>query len=176
MPATLLLPAELRQHVESDLSDTALQRVLDSEEAEIVRRYGAHATASETLAGNQAIILLSRGAASVTAITETDLDGTELELETDDYRLLHGGHTLERLTTGTNAAAWWAPLVTVEYVPISQVEQRRLVLIELAKLALMYSGAASERVGDYSVQGVNYTRERERIMRRLAPLGGMAFA
>lgn len=170
MSATLLTPAELRDHVETDLSDAALQRFLDSEEAEIVRRYGPHATASETLAGGGRWLVLARDAAAVTAVVET-MGDVETALDVDTYRLWPGGR-IERL------GASWAPRVAVTYTPRDETAQRRLALINLCKLAIAYSGLKSEGVGsgDYQATALDYTGEREKLLRALAPRGGMWFA
>lgn len=170
MTATLLTPISLREHVETDLSDAALQCILDSEEAEIVRRYGPHATASETLAGGARWLILARDAASVTQIVET-ADGLDTALGADAYRLWPGGR-IERLD------AIWAPRVAVTYTPREETAQRRLALINLCKLAIAYSGLKSEGVGsgDYQATALDYTGEREKLLRGLAPRGGLWFA
>jgi len=177
MTATLLTPAQLREHVETDLSDGALQRILDSEEAEIVGRYGAHATASEMLAGDhKPLLILARDAASITAITETVAD-VDTALAADDYRLWPGGR-LERLSDGTHPASTWGDRVAVTYVPADQVAQRSLVLVNLCKLALEYRGLKSEAIGsgDYQMTAQEYNAERNRLLGSLAPRGGLWFA
>ena len=56
--------------------------------------------------------------------------------------------------------------------------QRTLVLVNLCKLAIRYTGAESESVGtwDYLSREKNYVEERNRLLRQLAPRGGLAFA
>lgn len=169
MAATLLTPAQLRMHLETDLADEALQRLLDSEEGEIVRRYGEHATATEVLVGTLAGVLLSRPALSVTSVTEESPDADPLELAADDYVAWYGGRLLTRSMNGTNPAWSWAPRVTVVYVPVSNVEQRRLVLIRLCQLAAAFNGTQAEAVGDYRMSALDYQRERERALRTVSP-------
>jgi hypothetical protein len=173
--ATLLSVAGLRQHIETDLPDTALQQVLDAAEDEITRRYGAHATASELLTGNGSWLVLARAAVSITSITET-IAFTDTALAADDYRLWPGGR-LERRIDGTHGRMFWGDRVAVTYVPVDQTAQRTLVLVQLCKLAIQYSGLKSESVGgDHSETTADYPAERERLLRSLAPHGGMAFA
>jgi hypothetical protein len=168
--ATLLTVAQMREHLETDLTDAALQRLLDAEESEIIARYGSHATATETLPGGGTDVILARTPSTITSLTETLGGGTPpLLLVTDDYRLWPEGR-LERLTTGTNARSSWAPVVTAVYVPEDATAQRRGVLIHLVMLAARYSGLRSESVGsgDYSMTTADYTAEREALLRSLA--------
>lgn len=168
----LLTPPQLRQHVETDLPDAALQRILDAEEAEIVRRYGAHATATELVAGGKRSLVLQRPAASVTSVTEVVagwIGETSTVLAPDDYRLWFGNLMLERLGTGTNPRDRWGDRVTVVYVPQDRATQRTLVLVNVCKLAVSYSGVASQQIGgDYSEKQHDYVAERERLLKTLA--------
>jgi hypothetical protein len=171
MTATLLTVAQLHEHLETDLPDSALQRILDAEESEIVQRYGAHATASETLQGQGEWLVLSRPAASITSITETIGDDVT-PLAADDY-LVWGGSRLSRMGDGTHPAWTWADQVAVVYTPLDQVAQRTLVLVNLCRLAIGYTGLASESVGsgDHSETALIYSQERERLLRSLSPRG-----
>lgn len=178
----LLTVAQLRAHVETDLDDTALQAILDSEEGEIVKRYGAHASATELLRGGERLLFLTRPAASITSVTE-EVDGVFAEpsvtvLAADDYRIWQGGRYLERLTTGTNPRLYWGDRVTVVYTPADETAQRTLILVNLCKLAIRYTGADSESVGagDYSARERDYAAERTKLLRQLAPRGGIVFA
>src|SRR3546814_19595823 len=95
------------------------------------------------------------------------------ELTADDYRILHGGRTLERLVGGTNGATRWAPLVEVTYTPVSAAAKREEVVIKMVALDLTYRGLAKqESVGDYSrpgsVPSAAYTPARDPLPQRLA--------
>jgi hypothetical protein len=171
MTATLLTVAQLHEHVETDLPDAALQRILDAEEAEIILRHGAHATASEMLPGGGEWLVLTRAAASITSITET-VDDVSTVLAADDY-LAWDGSRLQRLDTGTNARSCWGERVTAVYIPLSQVAQRTLVLIQLCKLAIVYNGLKTESVGqgDHSETAMDYNAERAALLRSLSPRG-----
>lgn len=168
MTATLLTVDELREHLETDLADAALQRILDAEEAEIIQRYGPHATATETLSGNGTLLILARTPLTITSITET-YETTTTTLAADDYRLWPGGR-IERSVYGTNPASYWSPVATVTYVPVDMTAQRRGCLIRLATLAVAYRGVKAESVGsgDYSMTAQDYTTEREKLLRSLA--------
>lgn len=178
----LLTVAQLREHVETDLDDAALQRILDAEEAAIVGRYGAHASATELLRGGDRLLFLTRPAQAIASVTE-EVDNVFTEpsvtlLAADDYRIWEDGRYLERLATGTNPRLYWGDRVTVVYTPADETAQRTLILVQLCKLAIRYTGARQESVGqgDYSAQEADYVAERNRLLRQLAPRGGIVFA
>jgi len=174
----LLTVTQLREHVESDLPDAALERILDAEDAEIVRRFGALASESEELAGDARLLFLRRHAAAVTTVTETEADNaTVTTLAANDFRQWGGG-ILERLATGDHPRAAWGPVVTVAYTPEDDSTERTHVLIQLCQLAARYTGAQHESVGqgDYAVTLPDYRRERERLLLGLAPRGGLWLA
>jgi hypothetical protein len=175
----LITLAELKEHVESDLSDAALQRLLDSEDAEIVKRTGAHSGAiTETLNGRELLLFLGRPAAAVTSVTEYVSGGaitgeTATVLAANDYRIWGSGRYLQRLPTGTNPRTFWGSRAQVVYTPRDESAERTLVLINLCRLAVEYRGLRTERVGDYSMTSEEYTAERERLLSQLEPSGGV---
>jgi hypothetical protein len=170
----LLTVSELREHVDTDLGDTALARLLADADAEIVRRYGAHvADIVEvfTPPPGSTTIHLSRDLSAVDSIVEVRDDGigeATLTLDTDDYSLLRP-RTIRRLTGGSYSATSWAPIVTVTYAPVADDARRTLVTVDLVKLAVQYQAASSVTVGDVSISHADYARERENLLRRLAP-------
>ena len=165
----LITPTQLREHTETDLSDDALLRIIASEEAEIVRRYGPHDTAAETVRGGAYQLVLNRAAQSVTMVTEY-WGGQAFEVLADEYRVVSGGYVLERV------AGVWPAVVDVEYLPVDTSPQRTRVLIDLCKLALQYNATTFEGVGDYRTRSVGYTSEREKLLRQAAAFGGMVLA
>jgi hypothetical protein len=174
--ATLLTVAQLRQHIETDLLDAALQRFLDANEAEIVRLFGAAASVTERLAGGGYMLMLADAPASITSITET-VSLVATVLAADDYYAWPGG-ILERLSTGTNGRSAWGELVTVVYVPADRSAQRTAVLVKLCQLDVAYDGLKWASVGssDYQQTALDYPAERMRLLRSLAPRGGFVIA
>ncbi len=169
---TLLTLTELREHIETDLVDDALQRLLDAEDEEILRRCGAPLSQTQSFAvTTQTQLFLTRPASVLLTVTETDTAGVTTTLAATDYELWWG-QAVERVT-GT-----WGPRVTVVYTPRDTTAQRIGVLIQLVQLALRYSGVQSESIGggDYSATYLDYQRERERLLGRLAPRGGVFLA
>ncbi len=102
-------------------------------------------------------------AAQAVTIVESDPANTsdaasEIELAPSDYRILHGGLTLQRLYGGPNARDYWAPLVRVTFTPIGaagELAAREEAIIKLIQLDLSYRGGLrSEWAGDYYVRAV----------------------
>jgi len=174
--AALLTLAQIREHVETDLSNDALQRLIDSEDAEIVQRYGALSTQTETLRGGSERLFLSRLVSSITSISE-EVGETTTTLAADDYEIWWN-QELDRQADGTHGRSTWGERVTVVYVPQTMTAQRTAVLTQLVQLAVRYNGVEQESVGsgDYSATSADYQRERERLLRKLAPRGGVFLA
>jgi len=166
--AALLAAADIRTHVDTDLVDAALTRLIDDADAEIISFAGAIASQVEEVHGcalHESLTLSRRGSA-VTTVVET-VDDTATTLAADDYSLRADGLTLDRLATGTNARETWGDSVVVTYTPVDQTARRKRVLIDLVRLAVEHKALASESVGDYSATSVEYERERTRILSRL---------
>lgn len=178
MAATLLTYAEAITHVETDLVEAAVQRLLDAEEAEIVVRFGAHGAADGTgptvtrrILGDERLIFLGQRSASITSIDETviTVNGeTTTTLSADDYQSWDEGRALRRLNDGTNARDLWGSYVDVVFVAEDDRDRRKRVLIDLVKLAVQYEAAKSSKIGDVSVTFPDYQKEREAILSTLA--------
>lgn len=167
MAASLITPAILREHVETDLSDDALQRIIDAEEAEIIRRFGENATQVEEFAvGGLPLLFLSRPVASITSVVERVSDD-DTTLTTNDYH--HDGRNVLRriYTDADNPANTWGGRVTVTYVPRDMNAQRIKVLIDVCRLNLQYTGLEREAAGDYAATNLDFTMEREKLFAQL---------
>lgn len=175
MPA-LIDVATARQHVETDLGDAAVQRLIDDADAAIVDRYGPHAgnvTAELGPTGeygdNQGpALILDRPATAIVSATEYVFraDAAGVLLNANDFRLL-SPHQLERLTTGANPRLAWGERVVLVYAPSDEAARRTFMEIDLVKLAAKYEAVSSERFGDYSATHKDYERERQGILGRL---------
>jgi len=176
---SLLNVAEARELLQTGLGDAGLQRVIDREEAWLVRNFGAHyvdvnTTVVETLTGGGASLFLRRPLTSVLSVVE---GGTTLT--TDDYRVWAGQGRLERLPAGSqwlSGAAKWLPDVTivVTYVPFNDNDQRKEAIIDLARLAMERTAMKSESIaGEYSYTAWDggWDAERAKVMRRLGFVG-----
>lgn len=161
-------PVILRQHVETDLDDDALQRVIDAEVEAVDLHAGdaASQTQVQTALGAR-IIRLRRDAASISTVTtRAHPDDDPVTLSADDYRL-EGARDLVRLGSGTNPDSGWRGRVVVTFVPIVDADLRDRVVIDLAKLALEHRGIDSERAGDTAQDFGDYSAGRRKILAQL---------
>jgi hypothetical protein len=163
---SLVTIAEVRAMVTTGVQDTALQAIIDREDAVMVQRCGAHfvdtsTRITETLHGGYALLHLSQKVTSVYRVTE---DGTVLSQTAGDFRVWEMEGTLERLPAG----AVWGAVVAVIYVPYNDNDRRKAVLIELVRLALDRMAMVSESVaGEYSYHSPDWEYERARLFRQL---------
>ena len=170
----LLTVDQLREHIDTDVTDAGLQRLLDEADFDIVKRYGAHTgTVIEyfTCGAGDSCLYTTRPIGSVSQIIETDrgINGdVETTLSANDY-LNDGVRQLRRISGGANSASYWAPRVKVTYTPSGDSARRLVVTIDLVRLACRYDAAASTSLGDVSISHVDYALERERILARLQP-------
>lgn len=171
---TLLTPTQLRQHVDTDLPDAALQRILDDVDAEIVRRFGEHTTTiteAHRPGAGESRLFTDRKIASITSIVETvrtTIGDEQITLAADDY-VIESNRCIRRESNGTNSRTYWAELVEIEYLPVADTARRIGVTIDVCKLTIVYQALASSSVGDASMSHVAYDMERERLLRRLEP-------
>lgn len=174
--ARIITVADLREHVETDLPEAAIQRLIDEADQLVVDGYGAHGPAAQTDDKypdvGMPLLFLERPASAVTAVTEYANASNSKLLVANDYRLEFGGQALRRLTTGTNIAAVWPWRVLVTYtISVTENPIRRGVVIDLVGLAVNAGrGVKSERAGDYSVTFADGEKQREDILGRLGGL------
>jgi hypothetical protein len=161
---SLLTLTEARALVKTSLSDPELQAVINREEDEIARLYGAPyvnatTTVSETLPGGGASLFVRRPLMSVKSVTED-----AATLAATDYRLWPGQGRLERLPKG----AIWGEVITLVYVPQDDNMRRKAVLIDLIRLAVERTALKSESIaGEYSYTAPEWDAERAKALRRL---------
>lgn len=154
---SLVTPADVNAvNAGGGLSDANLQAVIDREEAEIIRRFGAHyvdgsTTVSETVPGERLSIYLRRALTSVSSIVEYDYlgDTSPATLTSTDYYTWSAQGRIERLPRGVR----WGAAVVVTYVPADDNDLRSQVLIELVRVgAAQNTGQAVSGLG-YSIGG-----------------------
>ena len=156
------------EHVETDLGDDALVRLIADGESDIIRGFGPHITQTDQMEELQLStqVFLSRVADTILSVTETVGD-TETVLAADDYELLFNGRVLKRLNGGTNARYTWGDFLTIQYTPVDDASRRTRILIDLCKLSIEYNAKKSEGTGDYRMTAVDYENERTKILSRL---------
>lgn len=182
----------VKERTGSDLSDGELQAMIDGITAELAARLGPVGPITvelgdptDPISAQKRTLRLARPADTAEDLAVTELepgnDGqaeNEITLDAADYRVIHGGRTLQRLTGGPNGRNYWAPLVRVTYTPIADQAARDEATIKLVHLDLSYRGGLkSERAGDYQFTlGNDPASEREAILASLAPKSGMVMA
>lgn len=182
----------VKERTGSDLSDAELQAMIDAITAEISARFGPAGEItveigdlSDPYRRGERSLRLIRPIDTDETISITEIDphhtglGTdETVLATNDYRILHGGRTLQRLAGGTNGNDYWAPLTKVTYTPADiNAAAREEATIQLIALDLSSRGLLkSERAGDYSYTLGDAATERETILASLRARSGMVLA
>lgn len=182
----------VKERTGSDLSDAELQAMIDAIAAELAVRLGPVGQITLELGDPtdpasrfRRTLRLPRPADVGEPVTVVEVDpandgdaSAEVELVAADFRVLHGGRTLQRLTAGPNGRSYWAPQVRVTYSPVSDQALRDEATIKLVALDLSYRGGLkSERAGDYqfTLSG-DPAADREAILASLAPKIGVVMA
>lgn len=187
-----MLLDRVKERTGSDLSDAELQAMIDAITAELDARFGSVEPITVDIGdpgdpGSRFMrnLRLIRPIDTDQAITVTERDpgntgnaSDDTVLAADDFRVMHQGRTLQRLTGGTNGSEYWAPLVSVTYTPISAAAQREEVTIKLIQLDLSYRGGLrSEKAGDYAFTlSGDQMKDREAILQQLEDRQGLVMS
>lgn len=187
----------VKERTGTDLSDAELTAMIDGIAAEIETRHGPASGAITLVMGDPTdrqrwrhTLTLARPIDTAEPVEIVEIDpgddgreGARTALDDTDYRVLHGGRTLQRLVSGTHGHGYWAPLVELTYTPgdLVPAAAREEVTIKLIALDLSYRGLIkSERAGDYQWQGSvasdSYAAERAHLLASLGAPGRMVMA
>jgi hypothetical protein len=178
----------VKERIESDLSDTEIQLIIDEANQDIINQFGPHWDPANPITvrvdGDRRNIILMRAIDIAQPLVVTEFitswgwGETQVVLGDDDYRIWDPGFRVERLTTGSQPPYFhkWAEQVTFEYVPLSDNNKREEVMIKLSVLAIEYDGLARKDVGDVKLFSNEYQGERDKLMNSLAPRGGFYIA
>lgn len=173
----LVSAAEVQALVDTSVSSANLDIIITREEAEIIRRYGAHYTDVNTAITETHVredgdgsenLFLARPILSVSSVSEKSTltadasaltENTHYVTVADQGRLIRLGGWPQENRTG------WGRIITVNYVPQDDTERRKRVIIELIRLALAREGYESENIaGEYSYhapkEGWDVARQR----------------
>lgn len=166
---SLLTTAEvIAAGADGGLDAVTLQTIIDREEAELVRRFGANypGPLTERAKGGALNLYLKRPISAVTSITEYAYPGdtAPATLVAADYEVWGEEGRIRRVD------ARWGYLASVVYTPTDDSGLRRLVLLELVRLntaqdtggsvsGLTFSIAGSGGAPTFAAQrGVQYAR------------------
>lgn len=172
--------------VGSNLSGDDLQTIIDREEVELVRLFGAVYVAAtpiaETTHGGGRSIYLKRQIGTVSSIVEYRYPGdtAPITLVAADYYVWQQEGRIERVPYGTTASSRWGAVVTVSYIPVDDRSLWRMVLIDLVRVGInrRESGTWSEtkKAGEIShtvsgsVGTAGWEAQRAAILSRLGYL------
>ncbi|WPJ67959.1 head-to-tail adaptor [Sinorhizobium phage Aussie] len=182
----------VKERTGTDLSESELQAMIDAITLDINARFGSAGPVTVELGDFEdpqsrslRTLRLARPMDETLPVTIVEIDpgntgaaADELVLALGDYRVTHGGRTLQRLTGGAHGRSYWAPLVRVTYTPIGDQAARDEATIKLMQLDLSYRGGLkSERAGDYQFTlASDVSAEREKIFDSLASRRGIVMA
>lgn len=156
---SLLTPADLQAlGIGLDLTDAALQSVIDAEEAEIVRRFGPNYPGPQTdtvLGRRGASLFLRRAIESVTSIVSYLYlgDTAPVTLVAADYLIWNDEGRIQCVPTGPNGYGHWGERATVVYVPADDTSLRKSVLAQLVGIGVKQSAPG----GGGSVSGLGFS-------------------
>ena len=164
--STLLSPAQIQDSFETDLGVDPLQLLLDDADAEIIRLFGVLDAQTDSVEGLTRSVFTNRPIDTITTVVEIIID-VSTTLASDDYRVI-GNRELRRLVGGTNGRSLWGDEAAITYAPVSDVEQRTRVELDLVKLAIQYNAVKQQSLGDgMSFTFADYEKERRALLSRL---------
>lgn len=170
---TLLTPVEVAAIVPTSLDASVLQGVIDREESEMIRRFGAHADGvtevSETMELSGADVFTSRPIASLSSIAVVAYIGASPStLAASQYYLVPPLNQIRIVPFLTQS------FVTITYVPRDDRTLRAHVLLDLVRLALEQFSAAGGEVSGFgfsvkasSASAADRAAQREYLYSRL---------
>lgn len=167
---------QVRDHIETDLPDDALMRLIDEAVREVEERFGTDSQViTDIEPGDGGHLWLGRPALTVTSVQELSRGVVASTIDAADYVLRFGGRAVELYGWVRRPAT-----LRVTYTPRPEADIRDRVVIDLVKLSLTYDGMIhAESVGDYSASGSvtpdAYMRERENVLATISNRRGFRF-
>ena len=160
MASTLLTTAAMRGHVETELTDEALELIIDAADAIIQSHYGAHSGERTVIRNGDTIrVWLPLPAQTVHAVRE-------FYYTPSDASVVSVWQPSESCVMRVDGG-YFAPWVEVRYTPVDNTAQRRLALVDLAKVMVGYDALVSFDEGETEEHSVVYDRERRHIINQL---------
>ena len=154
MASALLSVSEVKEHVATGLSDTALERIVDAQDSYIRRMVGEHdpdATMSYTADQPGQRISLPRMATSIDSVTIVYAYGGERVMEPRYYWLANDGLAVQLW----DFYLYYPEIdrVRVVFTPAPENAQRANALVELVRLAVQDTGLGYRARRHVQLQG-----------------------
>jgi hypothetical protein len=149
-----LTVAELRSLVATELTDAALQLLIDAAEEQLAGLPAGDIT--ETYRGGSSVIILRWPASAVVSVREADYT---TDVPADEYRLsATDSRSLWRKIAGASEPGTWAGPVTVVSTSASHAALRKLVTVQLVKGSINNNpGVLGMTEGNWTIQFDNGT-------------------
>ena len=168
MASDLLTVAEVKEHVATGLSDTALERIVDAQDAYIRHMVGEHdpvSTMSYTADQPSQRISLPRRATSIDSVTILYAYGGSQVVGSRYYWLANDGLAVQIY----EYYLYYPEMdrIMVVFTPAPENAPRANALIELVRLAVQDTGLDTERDDTYQYKAKDKLRARKEI---IAPL------
>ena len=178
---------EFRALTPTDLSDVALQVLLDAAYQAIVIHSGPLEEQTEYHDGGSTYVFMRQQVGSISSVVET-YGHQSTTLAADDWRLREDLYSLRRLWTGTHPGfahaqgpihePYWGE-VAVTYIPLDMTAERKRVQYALVVHDLnTHPGLTEQRIGEWSEKyaarsatSLTYAQEREGILSSLPGYG-----
>ena len=174
MASDLLTVDEVKEHVTTGLSDAALERLIDSQDAYIRQMVGQHDPANMMVYEEDRELHLQRIWLPRPAVSIATVEGRRLrdtvwtEWDASTYYMSDQGRTVRVLSGfGWDWSYGLQRRVRVTYTPVSENAGRIQALIDLVRLETQDTGLASESDDTYSYKVKDKTKARREI---IAPL------
>ena len=165
MASDLLTVAEVREHVTTGLSDAALERVIDGQDAYIRRMVGEHDPATTMVYENDNRTIdcrfwLPRPASSIDMLEDRRrYYGGWFVRDASAYYLSDGGRSVN-ISWGQS----FRELVRVTFTPVPENIERAQALIDLVRLETQDTGLNSERDDTFSYTAKDKAKVRREVI------------
>ena len=169
---TLLTVEDLEEHVETDLPEDAIARLIEATTKDITDRYGANTDVEATVdvrGGNRRLYIPYPPAERIIEIKEyrpgyNQLPRDAKVVDPNVYQMISEGSVMR-------VGHSFAERVIIRYMPINDMGQRRHMAIDLVRLAIVYEAEKISGVGEggfgINTEHVDYQKERNAILGRM---------
>ena len=156
----ILTLAEVREHIETGMSDNALQRLMDVAEEDIIRTVGNHqGTVTKVLRGGGRTLTVPK---NLVLFTVTEIYRTQdIKITSTQYKKIAEYAYVK--TSGYR----WADYVRVVYTPPVATQARRMAFLDLIDAFRISRELSVERVGDIGTTYLDPDKQRFNILTRL---------